>query len=143
MYQLQNIAIYSIIFINKESQINELKKFKKSAFDIDQIMNTASQLKYSNEFKNIFAQDLQNPSDDLVRYFLSNVYSGQKNSSVIEKFKPLVKTALNQFVTEMMNDKIKTALGNNDVEIDPNQEIEISDNKEEPEKIRIFKIITT
>lgn len=38
----------------------------------------------------------------LSRYFLSNVYCGQKNSSVIEKFKPLVKTALNQFVTEMM-----------------------------------------
>lgn len=127
----------------KESQVNELKKFKKSAFDIDQIMNTASQLKYSNEFKNIFAQDLQDPSDDLVRYFLSNVYSGQKNSSVIEKFKPLVKTALNQFVTEMMNDKIKTALGNNDVEIDTNQEIKISDNKEEPEKVRVPKIITT
>ena len=63
----------------KETQVNELKKFKKSAFDIEQIMNTASQLKYSNEFKNIFAKDLQNPSDDLVRYFLSGAYSGQKS----------------------------------------------------------------
>lgn len=128
----------------KETQVNELKKFKKSAFDIDQIMNTASQLKYSNEFKNIFAQDLQNPNDDLVRYFLSNVYSGQKTLSVIEKFRPLVKTALNQFITEMMNDKIKTALGNNDVDLDAdaNSKTETQE-KVEPEKTHIPKIVTT
>ncbi len=128
----------------KETQINELKKFKKSTFDITQIMNTASQLKYSNEFKNIFAQDLQNPSDDLVRYFLSGVYNGQKNSSVIEKFKPLVKTALNQFVTEMMNDKIKTALGSNDIDVTTNNSTEIPESTlSEEENVHIPKIITT
>lgn len=125
----------------KESQINELKKFQKSSFDVNQIMNTASQLKYSNEFKNIFAQDLQNPSDELVRYFLSGAYSGQKTSNVIEKFKPLIKSALNQFVTEMMNDKIKTALGTNDVDItDVNPQ---SETIEEKEKIHVSKIVTT
>lgn len=98
----------------KETQVAELKKFQKSAFNVDVILNTANQLKYTNEFKNVFSQDLQNPSDELVRYFLSNVYSGQKTQSVMEKFRPLVKSALNQYITEMMNDKIKNALGAED-----------------------------
>ncbi len=95
----------------KEAQVAELKKFKKSAFSIDEIFNTASQLKYSNEIKNVFAQDLQNPSDQLIKYFLSSVYSGQRTQNAIEKFRPIVKQSLNQFISEMMNDKIKTALG--------------------------------
>ena len=95
----------------KETQVAELKKFKKSAFSIDEIFNTASQLKYSNEIKNVFAQDLQNPSDQLIKYFLSSVYSGQRTQNAIEKFRPIVKQSLNQFISEMMNDKIKTALG--------------------------------
>lgn len=95
----------------KETQVAELKKFKKSAFSIDEIFNTASQLKYSNEIKNVFAQDLQNPSDQLIKYFLSSVYSGQRTQNAIDKFRPIVKQSLNQFISEMMNDKIKTALG--------------------------------
>lgn len=99
----------------KETKVAELKKFQKSAFNIDEIFNAASQLKYSNEIKNVFSQDLQNPSDNLVKYFLSSVYSGQKTQNAIEKFRPIVKQSLNQFITEMMNDKIKTALGSDDV----------------------------
>lgn len=95
----------------KEAQVAELKKFKKSAFSIDEIFNTASQLKYSNEIKSVFAQDLQNPSDQFIKYFLSSVYSGQRTQNAIEKFRPIVKQSLNQFISEMMNDKIKTALG--------------------------------
>lgn len=99
----------------KESQVKELKKFKKSAFSIDQIMNTASQLKYTNEIKSVFMKDLQEPSDALVRYFLSGVYSGQKTTAIIEKFRPVVKESLNQFISETMNEKLKTALGVNEV----------------------------
>lgn len=114
----------------KETQVTELKKFKKSAFSIDEIFNTASQLKYSNEIKNIFAQDLQNPSDQLIKYFLSSVYSGQRTQNAIEKFRPIVKQSLNQFISEMMNDKIKTALG---AEETKQLASETSDNAAEPD----------
>lgn len=99
----------------KESQVKELKKFKKSAFSVDTIMTTASQLKYTNEFKNIFTNQLQEPSNAFVEFFLSSTYSGKKTSAVVEKFKPIVKDALNQFISETMNDKIKTALGVNEL----------------------------
>ena len=104
----------------RESKINELKKFKKGSFDVELIMDTASQLKFLNEFKNVFSKDIQEPSDELVIYFSNSVYEGKKTSKVIDKFKPLVKTALNQFISEMMNDKLKTAFGEDVNTANPN-----------------------
>lgn len=95
----------------RENQVAELKKFCKAEFDIDSIFSTASELKYVHEFKNIFAAQVENPTDDLTRLFLQGCYSGQKTQAVIEKFRPLLKKALNDYISETMNEKIKIALG--------------------------------
>lgn len=75
----------------RENQVRELKKFCKSEFDIDSIFSTASELKYVHEFKNQFAEQVENPSDELTRLFLQGCYTGQKTQAVIEKFRPLLK----------------------------------------------------
>lgn len=95
----------------RDNQVPELKKFCKSVFDIDSIFSTASELKYVHEFKNIFSAELENPSDDFIRFFLQGCYSGQKTQNVIEKFRPILRKALNDFISETMNDKLKVALG--------------------------------
>lgn len=95
----------------RDNQVGELKKFCKSEFDVDSIFSTASELKYVHEFKNAFAAQVENPSDELTRLFLQSCYSGQKTQAVIEKFRPLLKKALNDYISETMNDKIKIALG--------------------------------
>lgn len=94
----------------KENQVTELKKFSKSSFDVEKIFDTASNLKYSTQFKTVFANELQNPSDSFVSLFVSAVYDGKKTQSVIEKFRPILKASLNQYITENMNEKIKSAL---------------------------------
>lgn len=94
----------------KDGQVAELKKFHKSTFNVADIFDTASQLKYSNEFRKVFANELQNPSDDFLRFFLATVYTGVKTQAVMEKFRPILKKALNGYISELMNDKIKSAL---------------------------------
>lgn len=94
----------------KESQIPELKKFCKPNFDIDEIFNAASELKYSNEFRRMLASELQSPSDDFVRFFLVSSYPGRMTQQTLEKFRPIVKKSLNNYISELMNDKIKAAL---------------------------------
>lgn len=94
----------------KENQVPELKKFHKSTFDVSQIFDTASQLKYVNEFKIIINNELQEPTDDFVKYFLNIAYSGVKTQTVIEKFRPILKKSLNDYISETMNSKIKSAL---------------------------------
>lgn len=95
----------------RDNQVPELKKFCKSEFDVSSIFSTASELKYVHAFKHIFAEQLDDPSDDFTRFFLQSAYSGQKTQNVFEKFRPILKKALNDQISEMMNDKIKTALG--------------------------------
>ncbi len=94
----------------KDAQINELKKFSKENFDKDSIFSTASDLKYSSLIKTLLANDIEEPSDDFVRYILSNVYEGQKNQKVIDKFKPIVKKSFTGFINDIVNQKISSAL---------------------------------
>lgn len=94
----------------KEGYVQELKKFHKNSFDIETIFNTASELKYSNEIIKLMSQQLKSPQDNFIKYVLGEVYLGIKTQNVIEKFRDIVKKSMNQFVNELMNDKITTAL---------------------------------
>ena len=105
----------------KENQVAELKKFCKSNFNLEEIVDAASELKYSYEFKNVFASQLVSPSDEFVRLFLSGIYNGMKTQTVIDKFRPILKKALNNFINELMSDKIKSALTANETEAYPEE----------------------
>ncbi len=102
----------------KDTYVQELKKFHKNSFDVETIFNTASELKYSNEIIKLMSQQLKIPSDNFIKYVLGEVYSGTKTQNVIEKFREIVKKSMNQFVNELMNDKITTALktSNDDIQ---------------------------
>ncbi len=68
----------------KDNQIEELKKFHKSYFDIDNIVNTASELKYMGELKAAIHSDFQNPSENFVRHFGKQIYNGVLTAKVME-----------------------------------------------------------
>lgn len=94
----------------KDAHVNELKKFSKENFDKDNIFSTASELKYSTLIKGALTSDLDSPSDDFVRYILTNIYEGQKTQKVIDKFKPIVKKSFTAFINDIVNQKISSAL---------------------------------
>lgn len=129
----------------KEAKIAELKKFHKSNFNLDEIFSTASELKYSNEFKNIISSELQNPTDEFTKLFLKKTYSGKQTQSVVDKFKPILKKALNNYINELMNDKIKAAL-NTDEETEQSKEtkaVQVEPMELEEEHSNEPKIVTT
>jgi len=119
----------------KENLVAELKKFCKGNFDLNDMASAASELKYSKAIKEFFAEQLKSPTDDFVRYFLGKVYEGVKTQSVIEKYKLIVKKALNDFINERMNEKITSALTSSNEQKEIVEEIE-------PEE-QISKINTT
>ncbi|MDR2861297.1 MAG: type I restriction enzyme HsdR N-terminal domain-containing protein [Syntrophobacterales bacterium] len=94
----------------KESLVPELKRFCKANFDVSEIFSRASELKYSNEIKVYFSEQLREPSDEFVKFMLSQTYEGVKTVQVIEKFRPIVKSTLNNLIGEMMSDRITSAL---------------------------------
>lgn len=94
----------------KPNILAELKKFHKDNFSVEDIASSASELKYSKSIREFMTRQLENPSDDFTKYILSEIYEGVKTQNVIEKFKPIIKKALNAYINELMNDKISAAL---------------------------------
>lgn len=94
----------------KDVQIEELKKFHKSYFDVESIVNTASDLKYTNELKNLLHQELSNPSAEFVKHFAKQVYTGMVTAKVMESFTELTKRSINQYISELYTDGLKQAL---------------------------------
>jgi hypothetical protein len=94
----------------KDNTINEISKFHKSSFDIDNIVTNASALKYIREIQKQINSELENPSSDFTKLFASKVYTGRLTEKVVEEFKDLVQKSLNQFISEKINDRLKAAL---------------------------------
>lgn len=93
-----------------ESLVEELKKFTKSSFDLDNILTTASELKYTKEIKKIVEEQTRDPSDEFVKFFASQVYSGKLTKPVREQFSQITKKALKQFINDKISERLKFAL---------------------------------
>lgn len=131
-------------------RINELKKFAKPSFDVDTIFNNASELKYTKLIKDYLNKEMQAPSDEFVRFIISSFYQGVKTQNVIDRFRPVVKKSLNQFVSDFMNDKLKTLLAENTETEETVEEVIEEDNVTDnststvvttEEELRAFEII--
>jgi hypothetical protein len=95
----------------RDQDIEELKKFTKSAYDLNGILTTASELKYSREIQRIMAEQLQQPSEEFVRFFASQVYAGRMTQAIREQFTQTTRRALKQFINDQINERLKSALG--------------------------------
>ena len=100
----------------EDHQINKLKKFAKSTFSLDDILNTASTLKYTGAIKKILEKELENPSESFVRFFASQIYDGRLTQQVMGQFTQIVKEARAQFANEKINERLKSALSANNLE---------------------------
>jgi hypothetical protein len=119
-----------------DTQISYLKNFERDSLDVNSILSTAEELKYSNLIKDFLKQQLASPSEDFANYILSHIYEGRKTATVVEKFLPIVKRAFNQLITETLSTKFaETLKGDTPLSNDIKQEIAIDTN--------INKIITT
>ncbi len=110
----------------KESLIPELKKFQKDVFDLESISNSASDLKYSNQIKQLLQRQLMEPSDNFVTYVLGEVYSGRKTQKTIDGFKEIVRKSFNQFVNELIKDSLQSAIDKKEKELG---QVEVKEDK--------------
>jgi hypothetical protein len=118
----------------KENTVNEITKFHKSNFDVNNIVNNASSLKYTKEIKKLINEELNEPTFDFIRLFANKVYNGRLTEKVMEEFKELVQKGFNQLISDKVNDRLNAAL---------NKEAE----KQQVEQIEVIvdesKVITT
>lgn len=95
----------------KERDVDELKKFAKAAFDLDTILTTANDLKYTRAIQTKLAEWMTNPSEEVVR-LLSTELLGSKRftPAVKDQFTVITKRAFEQFLGERINERLKGAM---------------------------------
>lgn len=123
----------------KDNQVEELKKFHKTIFDAESIVNTASELKFTNELKHLIQQELNNPTPDFVKHFARQVYPSIVTAKVLEQFTTLTKKSIQQHITDLITERLKTALTKED---EANKEQEAIQAAEQA-KLEEVKVVTT
>jgi len=121
----------------KDTQIEELKKFHKSYFNVVDILSSASELKYLGELKTVISREFVNPSADFVRFFGKQVYDGVFSPKVTEQFTPLVKRTISGYINDIISDRLTAAIKDEDAAPVSEQPTEEETATEKP------KIITT
>lgn len=143
--------------IKFSKQIEELKKFTKSSFDLDTIVGSASNLKYSKALKVEIGRIFEEIPDDLIKILSRNIFEGRYTQQILDKFREQTKKALNEFITDRVEDRLTSALASNKKE-NPQESVEspeqigtennettsdIITTEEELESFRIVKTISS
>lgn len=91
-------------------QVNELKKLRKESFDLEEMLSTAHDLKYRKALKKYLEEQWSEPEEEFVRFMTSKVYDGRITKRVRDQFQGIVRQALQQFVSEKVSGRLKSAL---------------------------------
>ncbi|MGT2911746.1 type I restriction endonuclease [Streptococcus cameli] len=123
----------------RDNQFAEVIKFHKANFDIDNIVSSASELKYLNILKGFLTENIQEPSDSFLKYIVSEIYEGRVTQNVLSTFKPIISKGFSQFITDRVNEKLSAALNTN---VETKVETTTEDNSDNEKTIE-SDIVTT
>jgi hypothetical protein len=95
----------------KERDVEELKKFAKTSFDVDTILNTASDLKYTRAIQERLNEWVINPPDEFVRLLSVDLLAGRRFTPTLkDQFTQITKRAFEQLLSERINVRLKGAM---------------------------------
>ncbi|BEJ50965.1 type I restriction enzyme HsdR N-terminal domain-containing protein [Aeromonas dhakensis] len=95
-----------------EHVVPEVLKLTKTAFDVESVVDAAGELKYLSQIKKLLAEQFASPEEDFVKFFASRIYDGVLTARVKQSFTDISKKALNQFLNDSINARLKSAIGN-------------------------------
>lgn len=93
-----------------DAKIEQLKNFHKSYFDESEVLSIASELKISNELKNIVKKEFSEPSVEFVRFFVKTVNNGYYTARLVEQYTPLVKKSIQNHINDVISDRLNVAI---------------------------------
>ncbi len=95
----------------KDRDIDELKKFAKAAYDLDTILNTANDLKYTSVIQQKLSEWISSPSEEFVRLVSADLTGNKRFTPAIkDQFTHITKRAFEQLIGEKINERLKGAM---------------------------------
>lgn len=128
----------------RDHHVAEVKRLAKGSFDLDRMLDAASELKYLRELHRVLAEQFESPDPEFVRFLYLKVNpEGRFIASVREQFGQLVPRAIQQFISERVSGRLRTALAQEDVVAGRGQEESVSPPEEEEDQPRDAGVETT
>ncbi|WP_176058503.1 type I restriction endonuclease [Paraburkholderia sp. BCC1876] len=95
----------------REQDVEELRKFAKSTFDVETILTTANHLKYTRSIQNTLNEWMTNPPEEFVRLASAEFLAGKQfRNTVKDLFTQVTKQAFQQLVSDKINERLKGAM---------------------------------
>lgn len=126
-----------------EVVVAELKKLTKSAFNLDDLLITAGELKYTREVKRLIVEQIENPSDEFIRFFASKVFNGVLTPTRREYFSGIAKRSFSQVINERINERLKSAMSGGSTETTTTQPTNVTPILAEDEAAKRDTVVIT
>lgn len=109
----------------KDIHVEELKKFHKSYFNIENILSSASELKFTSELKILLSQEFANPTPEFTKYFAKQVYDGSITAKLLEQFIVLTKKSIQNYINDLISERLKSAMKTESEEVPSNEQTNV------------------
>jgi len=83
-----------------DKDITEIIKYTKSNFNVDEIHESASGLRYLNKIKQLIITQSKKPSDAFVNYILGEMNIGRKTKTLVDTFRGYTKSSLKNLIVD-------------------------------------------
>ena len=107
-----------------KKDIKELEKFKKSNFDIDEVVSRADNLKYRNLIKKTLLSEFEEPSEDFIKAIGQQVYEGRLTPNIKERFGNIISVAITEIINEKVNKTLSDAVASNETQQEDHNAVE-------------------
>lgn len=98
----------------KDSSLKLLENFTRIGYNLEQILDSAEDLKYIKAIRNEFENELQNPSDEMIKLLVSRFFDKPITAVRLATFREYTKKALSNSINESINFRLKNALNINE-----------------------------
>ncbi|QNH63925.1 type I restriction endonuclease [Hymenobacter sediminicola] len=98
------------LFNFQENDVAEIRKLSKPAFNIDDLLFAAYNLKYMRAFKNYFNEQFTQPSADFITFVSKQIYDGVLTPKLKEQFSVLVHRSFHQFLNDKITMRLRSAM---------------------------------
>jgi len=87
----------------KESDFENLAKFKKEAFDKEFLVKYAEELVYTYSLDENLKELFKNPNDEFIRFLIKDFSNTRITNTVIDRFRPIVKKSIYNAVLDLVS----------------------------------------
>jgi hypothetical protein len=149
---LDHVPFFTFDILDFDQQkVQDLQKFSKNQFDVDNILAKAEVLKRVAVVENILGKYMTNPTESFVKCVLNDInFEGMKTKDVVASYADIIKDAFTHMLknrvesilkTAMKQDAVESLTGESDADTSPSPKGEIETTQDEIEGYAIIKSI--